>query len=160
MLDDDAIARYARQIVVPGIGPAGQLALMRATVLVTGSVRGVAQARLYLDAAGVTTSEDPTAPADVVLVAGVADLAPVARRDLATAARPVCWYVLDEDGFTAGVHPQAPLPLHAAAHTGKDAEGWHDAAACDAAAVACAILIGLDCRPGPLRFGGGTPPAR
>lgn len=158
MLDDDAIARYARQIIVPGIGAAGQERLMAATVLVLGSTRGMEQARLYLEAAGATTVDDAARDADLAIVAGVADAPPDLLRALAAATRPVCWYALHDEGFTAGVHPAAPLPLHLQADSSPDAtsDPRHDAAACDAAAVACAILIGLGHRQGPVHFDGGA----
>lgn len=142
MLDDDAIARYARQIVVPGIGASGQEKLLATTVLVTGHARGVAQARLYLEAGGVRVIEDNVAAADVILLAGVEALAPSLLASLVSSGKPVCWYVLDADGFTSGVHPDAPLPSQEAPPS-PPSTALHDAAACDAASVACAIAIGL-----------------
>jgi hypothetical protein len=144
MLDDDAIARYARQIVVPGIGASGQEKLLATTVLVAGHARGVAQARLYLEAAGVRVidNDHDLATANVVLVAGVESLAPSLLASLSSSEKPVCWYVLDADGFTSGVHPDAPLPARAVPPSPAPSE-LHDAAACDAASLACAIAIGL-----------------
>jgi molybdopterin/thiamine biosynthesis adenylyltransferase len=56
LLDDAAIERYARQIVVPGIGAAGQEKLLESTVLLVGHPRGCATAALYLRAAGVNVA--------------------------------------------------------------------------------------------------------
>lgn len=150
MLDDDAIARYARQIVVPGIGAAGQQKLLAATVMVAGHPRGAAQARLYLQAAGLRVVEAPGPSVDVVVVAGTASVAPALRSSLAAGSVPVCWYEAGGDGFTAGIHPAAPLPCTPS--TGDADDAIHDAAACDAAGLACAIVLGLAHREGPDRF--------
>ncbi len=155
---DDEIERYARQIIVPGIGVQGQERLLGAHVLVVGAARGVAQASLYLRAAGVNVVNDPAdlaacSPApSAVVVAGADCLSPAIHRLLISCGLPLCWYVLEQGGFTSGCHPQAPMP-HAAASSHADAihEALHDAAACDAAAVACAFIVGLASFPGPFQ---------
>lgn len=153
MLDDDAIARYARQIVVPGIGAAGQEKLLAATVMVAGHPRGAAQARLYLEAAGLRVVDAPGPSVDVIVLAGTASVAPALRSSLAAGSVRVCWYEAGGDGFTAGVHPAAPLPCTpSAAAAGDGDDAVHDAAACDAAGLACAIVLGLAHREGPDRF--------
>ena len=151
MLDDDAIARYARQIVVPGIGAAGQEKLLRTTVLVVGHPRAVAQATLYLDAAGVRVTGAGAGEADVAVLAGVASVSPALLAALASSSLPLCWYCVDAHGFTAGVHPSAPLPA-APQECAHEPDAVHDVAACDAAACACAIALGLAHRDGPVRF--------
>jgi len=159
VLGDDAIARYARQIVVPGIGAAGQRKLLSSTVLLLGNERGCDQARLYLRAAGVRVVR-PVTPggdenADVVVVADATALEERMRRNLLERDTPICWYVVEDDAFTAGVHPTAPLPHSRIASVVSPmaaGEAVHDAAACDAASAACAILIGLPMRSGPIRF--------
>jgi len=161
VLDDDAIARYARQIVIPGIGAAGQEKLLSSTALLLGSERGCDQAQLYLRAAGVRVLR-AAAPgragdgdvADVVLVADATTLDERTRRSLLERETPICWYVVEDEAFTAGVHPAAPLPASRAVSTASPSsarEAIHDAAACDAASVACAILIGLHSPSGPFR---------
>lgn len=160
MLDDDAIARYARQIIIPGVGAAGQQKLLQSTVLVVGDARGCGQASLYLRAAGVTVVEWPAgavASVDVVIVAEAAGLDEAARSAVLSWGKPVCWYLLEDDGFTSGVHPDAPLPEASRDASGRpeaDSSAMHDAAACDAASVACATVLGLPQRSGPFRFGG------
>lgn len=154
-LSDDQLERYARQIIVPGIGVQGQQRLIEARVLVVGHPRGVAQTALYLRAAGATVVYDGDAspvPPAMVVVAGVDALGTDRRRQLLGCGLALCWYALEETGFTSGLHPQAPLPAEAANTWIPDAidEGLHDAAACDAAAVACAWIAGLDGPAGPL----------
>ena len=162
MLGDDAIARYARQIVVPGIGAVGQERLLATTVIVAGHPRGVAQATLYLEAAGVRVvghERHELEDAQVAIVAGVDSIADPLLALLASCGKPVCWYRIDGDGFTSGVHPESPLPSSPSspscpacpASPASPAE-WHDAAACDTAAIACAIILGLPHRRGPFHF--------
>lgn len=148
MLDDDTIARYARQIVVPGIGAAGQERLLAAVVLVVGHGRGAAQATLYLTAAGLRVISNPEQEAfDLVVVADASTLEPDLRSAVLAAGRPACWYRLDPEGFSSGVHPAAALPLSPNVRTEAAnepvADALHDAAACDLAALACAIVLGL-----------------
>lgn len=163
MLDDAATLRYARQVVVPGIGGAGQEKLLACTVLVVGAARGVAQAALYLAAAGARVVRSIDEPFDVAVAADAGGLDAATREALVSRGRPACWYVLDDDGFTAGVHPGDPLPA-SVAKTGPSPDGEaplpesplhdspvHDAAACDAASVACAIVLGLPLRAGQVR---------
>ena len=157
MLDDEAIARYARQIVVPGIGAAGQEKLLASTVLVAGNQRGCDQAALYLRAAGVRVVRwtEPDCDADVVLVADATSLDEATRLALVKRGKPICWYVVDELGFTSGVHPAVRLPSPRPAGEESNpptSAAVHDAAACDAASAACAIVIGLDWRSGPFRL--------
>lgn len=144
MLTDDEIARYARQIVIPGIGASGQEKLLASTVLVVGCARGIAQASLYLAASGVRVVADVDEAFDAAIVAEVSSLEAGARTRLLESTRPLFWYVADEDGFRSGMHPAAPLPAAArdCSEEWSDAP-WNDAAACDVAALACAHLVGL-----------------
>ena len=152
-LSDDQLERYARQIIVPGIGVQGQERLLAARVLVVGAPRGVAQASVYLRAAGVAvvphTARAGAAGPGVVVVAGAEALSETERRELLASGLPLCWYALGAAGFTSGSHPQAPLPSAAAAGTTAAIDqALHDAAACHAAATACALIAGLPCRTG------------
>src|SRR5512138_3060322 len=69
MLTDDRIARYARQLLVPGIGAEGQERLFAARVRVVGAGPAAGPALLYLAQAGVGRLwiDDPesVAPADL-----------------------------------------------------------------------------------------------
>jgi hypothetical protein len=100
--------------------------------------------------------------ADLVVVADASILDERTLEALVDLGRPICWYVADEHSFTSGVHPAATVPLTRSASVagGRVAnldvtsagQAVHDAAACDAASAACAILIGLAWRSGPFRF--------
>jgi hypothetical protein len=56
-LDAGQIARYARQIALPELGPAGQRAICGARVLIVGGDLAAETARAYLAAAGVGAIE-------------------------------------------------------------------------------------------------------
>jgi hypothetical protein len=150
MLDDEAIERYARQVVVPGIGASGQERLMGTTVRIVGHPRGIAQAGLYLAAAGLRVSEEESPSPDLLLIADIDSLPESLLAQAYSLGIPVCWYALTPEGFRSGVHPDSPLPLSASTSTTPPAfrtpPAWHDAAACDAAALACAVAIGLEFR--------------
>jgi hypothetical protein len=142
LLDDAAIERYARQIVVPGIGAAGQEKLLNATVLLVGHPRGCATAALYLRAAGVNLVTGSVKPSAIVLAgASTVDDDTIAR--LTSNGSPVCWYDATRDGFASGVHPPSPLPRSTGA---QDAipDAIHDAGACAAASLACAVILGIE----------------
>jgi hypothetical protein len=156
MLSDDAIERYARQIVVPGIGAAGQQRLLDGTAVVAGNARARRQAVRYLRAAGMrvvelpselaraaTSGEDAIRSATVAVALDAPKLPPGDRRLLLELGIPVCWYAAGLSSFSSGVHPDAPLPDAGSAAGTPDV---HDAAACEAAALACAIVVGLPCR--------------
>ena len=57
MLNAEQVARYARQIALPEIGPEGQAAICGARVLVVGGDLAAETARTYLTAAGVGAVE-------------------------------------------------------------------------------------------------------
>jgi hypothetical protein len=151
VLDDAAIERYARQIIVPGIGAAGQEKLLRSTVLVIGHPRGCATASLYLRAAGVNVVSE-RGHADVIVVADTRAIDFPAHARVMASSAPACWYTIVDGAFVAGIHPDCPLPLPEAPATGSGDSPIHDAAACDAASTACAILIGIDRGSGAIRF--------
>jgi hypothetical protein len=56
---------------------------------------------------------------------------------------PVCWYDADEDGFTSGVHPAAPLPRSSSRKEVAESSAVHDAGACAAASNACSVILGM-----------------
>jgi hypothetical protein len=152
LLDDHEIERYARQIVVPGIGAAGQEKLLNSTVLIVGHPRGCATAALFLRAAGVNViSELKYAASDAIVISDTNALDAATYSRLTSTGRPICWYALANDACITGIHPLSPVPLPVIGMTAGDSP-LHDAAASDAAAAACAILSGIECRSGPFRF--------
>jgi hypothetical protein len=62
-LDAGQVARYARQIALPEIGPDGQAAICGARVLIVGSDLAAETARTYLMAAGVGAVQTREQPA-------------------------------------------------------------------------------------------------
>ena len=56
-MDADQVARYARQIALPEVGPEGQAAICGARVLIVGGDLAAETARTYLAAAGVGAVE-------------------------------------------------------------------------------------------------------
>ena len=71
-LRDEEIERYARQIIVPGIGAAGQARLCASRVTAVGNPEGVESALTYLASAGLHVLRAPgCAPVDCVVVADV-----------------------------------------------------------------------------------------
>jgi hypothetical protein len=152
LLDDASIERYARQIVVPGIGAAGQEKLLQSVVILVGHPRGCRTAALYLEAAGVTLAADSPAPSAIVIANP--STTDEATLDLLTAkAAPVCWYEADEDGFACGVHPGCAFPRPTGrGDTAPPLDAVHDAGACAAAALACAVILGLELGSGTSRL--------
>jgi len=150
VLSDDAIERYARQIVLPEIGVSGQGRLLASTVLVVGHPRGVRQATLYLRAAGARVTLSASVPEpDVVVVADASTLDASLHEKLVTGAGPLCWYRCEGAAFTTGIHPASALP--APRITARETpDALHDAAACDVAALACALIVGMSPDPAPV----------
>src|SRR5689334_15594173 len=111
MLTDEQVERYARQIIVPGIGAAGQQKLLDSTVLVVGEEHGCRQARRYLEAAGVRTIDAGAALCgdafDVVIACGANSLGQDVDKILGARSIPIAWYALEPDGFVAGIAPGA-----------------------------------------------------
>src|ERR1700743_954464 len=63
-LNADQVARYARQIALPEVGPEGQAAICGARVLIVGGDLAAETARTYLAAAGVGAVEMRTRVGD------------------------------------------------------------------------------------------------
>ncbi len=158
MLGDDQVERYARQIVVPGIGAAGQEKLLASTVLVVGHPRGCRTAALYLRAAGVNVSSPLAAGSarepDAVVLCDAAAIGEDERANLLARGAPVCWYAADDAGFVSGVHVEAEplLALFPVTAGPCGPSATHDVAGCEAASLACAVLLRLPHAAGPVRF--------
>lgn len=93
-LSEDQVERFARQIIVPGVGAEGQMRLCAARVFADGHPEGVRVASQYLRSAGVTVYLATTAPPrlDCVVLAGVRELSPRRVDELAAASPLIAWY--------------------------------------------------------------------
>ncbi len=106
-LDGDALQRFARQIVLPEVGEAGQRRLGAASVRLLGLGPCVESARTYLLAAGVGRVTAADEPVDLVAWAGGAPRPDGLRVDVGLQRTP--------DGCLATLDPDAPLGLYDAA---------------------------------------------
>jgi len=144
VLDDAAIERFARQIVVPGVGAEGQERICSTRIVVIGEPAGVALARTYACAAGFCVEARTNRPIGCVLVAGTRSLDAQSLADLAVFAAPILWYRLDDAGIIAGIAAAgAPIEgLVASAAGSADDDIRHALAAADLVASAIAIALG------------------
>jgi len=146
-LSDQDIERYARQIVIPGIGAAGQERLIRTRVLVCGRPDGAEVARRYLETAGLQICESgEQETADAVLLA---DPGPDCDMASLPASLPVAWYRLQGTTIRSGVAPGAAAALAAAGEAAPEeteqhpeCQILHAVAACDGAATIIALTLG------------------
>ena len=141
-LTDAEIERYARQIIVPGIGAAGQARLCSARVVVFGEEAGARIATLYARALGCSIVPAGSA-ADAIIVAGCVDDEPAA---FALAACPVVWYALDGTQIRSGVvrPPDVFRPYTVRAPATATTEVMHAIAACNAVGTAAAVILGWE----------------
>jgi hypothetical protein len=147
LLDAEAVERYARQIVVPGVGAGGQVKLLEATVAVFGHPRGVGAARDYLTAAGIRVLTAPFGEtADCVVLADVRG--PTYEREIPPCSvdTPIAWYEIRGPILAAGLATRDTLPRFASDHACADGTEdpctiiAHRIAASDAAGLAVAAL--------------------
>jgi hypothetical protein len=145
VLDDETVERYARQIIVPGVGARGQARLLATTAAVLGHPAGVDAARAYLVAAGVRVVTAPfTAPADCVVLADTRE-----REVLPCLAdAPIAWYEIRGPFLAGGVATRDTLPHFSRDNAGPESLEnpytlvAHRVGASDAAGMAVAALLG------------------
>ena len=148
-LDDETVERYARQIIVPEIGAAGQAKLLAATVAVFGHPLGVGAARAYLTAAGIRVVTAPFGEtADCLVLADVRG--PTYEREMPPCSvdTPIVWYEIRGPILAGGVATRGTLPRFAS--NDAYADGMEDPctiiahriAASDAAGLAVAAILG------------------
>lgn len=148
-LTDAEVERYARQIVIPGLGASGQARLLESSILVTGDPLAATLARRYASAAGARVTEQ-CAGADCIVLAGCEGIEAAVLENVVRAGAPVVWYRMAADGFTSGVacggdevrsacRRAEPAPRALAL---DHARALHAAAACDAVARAIGVLLG------------------
>ena len=144
MLDDTAIERFARQIVVPGVGAEGQERICSARILITGEPTGVALAQAYARAAGFPVLAAAHDTPACVLVAGTHSLDAKSLDDLRAAGAPILWYRIDEETIVAGT-AAAGEPLDDLRSSNKRSPGneiRHALAAADLVAAAVGLVLG------------------
>lgn len=144
-LGDSQLERYARQVIIPGVGVAGQERLLAGRVLILGEERERDITAEYLTRAGVTISLSPSERVDCVIGCRVES---IDSGDLVAAAKtgaPLLWYSLSGRTLTAGV--LSPYDGHRPIERVERTD-HHDGAclgalaACDAAATALSVLLG------------------
>ena len=149
VLDDETVERYARQIIVPGVGARGQARLLTTTVAVLGHPAGVDAARAYLVAAGVHVVTAPfSAPADCVVLADARE--PARERELlpCSADTPIAWYEIRGPFLAGGVATRDTLPHFSSGNAGPESTEnpytlvAHRIGASDAAGMAVAAILG------------------
>ena len=147
-LSEYQIERFARQIIVPGVGAEGQMRLCAAEVFVDGHPEGARVATQYLRAAGVRvgSATNPPSHLDCVVLAGAGSL-PTDRVQLLIHSAPLlAWYALVEHGIRGGLanasrglsHLSPPVAAPAA----HGITMAHRIAGADVAATAVAALLG------------------
>jgi sulfur-carrier protein adenylyltransferase/sulfurtransferase len=103
-LADDQLARYARQIRIPEIGPGGQARLLGARVLVVGAGGLGSPAALYLAAAGVGTLR--------IVDFDVVDLSNLQRQVLHSTERLGQLKVESAEATLRALNPDVRIELH------------------------------------------------
>jgi len=158
-LTDADLERFARQIVIPGIGVAGQTKLLASRVLVAGAQEGVRQALLYLERTGINAHEPDVGPAktpastpDCILIAGLNALGVERRTWLLSFATPIVWYVPKDSRLQFGiVRPGETLPHLDASPLAESCTTeesiLHRVGACEAVARVAAVILGWEVTP-------------
>lgn len=146
-LTDEQIERFARQIIVQGVGAEGQLRLCTAEVFVDGHLEGRRTAERYLRAAGarVATATAPPPNLSCVVLAGTNDLVPERMTTLLNAAPLIAWYALVGRTIRAGLASAEMTIPDVPARDGarsRHAVLAHRIAGADVATTAVAALLG------------------
>ncbi len=157
-LDDDAVALYARQIIVPGVGAAGQARLSATTVAAIGNRWGCDAAISYLAAAGLRVATPPFGgDVDVVVLA---DHCAAAAHELGGSRPeiPVAWYALDEDSILGGLTTASQVSALAIQRSGSERDDTlarvaHRMGGLDAASTAIAAVLDWQRPPEQHRLG-------
>jgi hypothetical protein len=104
-LSEHNVERYARQIIIPGVGAEGQQILCAAEVFIDGHPVGRRVASQYLRAAGVhvVLATNPPPRVDCVVLTGTADLPEARVEALARSAPLLTWYAVLSGGICGGV---------------------------------------------------------
>jgi len=147
-LSDGDLERYARHVIIPGVGVSGQARLLRARVAVAGHGSSAAICTRYLERCGVTIVREAAPPPDCYTAVGIDEIDETLLHLWGETRRPLVWVALRagrllrgyEPAFD-GVRPMArrrrEIPRDLAAET---------AAACDAANRVLSALLGWEQR--------------
>jgi len=147
-LSDEQVERYARQIIVPGVGAEGQLTLCAAKVFVDGHAEGSSVAARYLRAAGVCVAETTNPPPriDCLVLAGVTDLPRDRFEALSLSAPLIAWYAVVHGrvhgGLADAAHPISLPQSHSRGLLPAHNEVVHQIAGADVATTTVAALLG------------------
>jgi hypothetical protein len=143
-LGDSQLQRYARQVIIPGLGAEGQQRLLDARALVIGPARERDIAADYLARAGVGLADADDEHVDCIVACAVTTLTDTERAALEPHRCPIVWYSLNGRILLAGTLLR--FDASAIDRIGYTDETTHPAlaslAACDAAASAISILLG------------------
>jgi hypothetical protein len=142
VLDDTEIERFARQIVVPGIGADGQERICSVGLVIVGEPAGARLVETYARAAGFAVGVRPPA---CVLVAGSQGVDADGLSELRALGVPILWYRLHSTHIEGGmIAPGQPLDLLLAseAPVSAPASGRHALAAADLVAHAIGLVLG------------------
>lgn len=145
-LSDAQIDRFARQIILPGVGAAGQARLLEARVAVCGTAKGARHAVRYLRAGGLqvcATDAEPTP--EFAIIAGTLGAECDGARVLHARGTTIVWYETDGRRIRSGVaSPDREFPIarnRSAESAAADDEPLHAVAACDAVNTLIAVIL-------------------
>jgi hypothetical protein len=147
-LDDSQLERYARQVIIPGVGTRGQERLLASRVLVVGCAPERAIAAEYLAGSGVIVCTSTDEPIDCILACRLDAITDGKLARLGTRDAALVWYILSGRELVAGCVARfdGKRPTHAhSTQTGilnQEENALGSLAACDAAASTIALLLG------------------
>jgi hypothetical protein len=152
-LSEHNVERYARQIIIPGVGAEGQRRLCAAEVFVDGHPVGRRVASQYLQAAGVCVAlaTNPPVGIDCIVLAGAADLPGERVKELARSAPLLTWYSVLQSGICGGLAVDGQVNFRPYESLGEPRPDHlhvlHHLAGADVAATTVAALLGW-CKKG------------
>jgi hypothetical protein len=101
-LSDEDLERYARHVIVPGVGARGQARLLRARVTVAGAASAAAICRLALRRCGVRVSDALDASPDCYAAVGIDEIDDAVLQDWAASGKPLVWAALRSGSILRG----------------------------------------------------------
>jgi hypothetical protein len=147
-LDDSQLERYARQVIIPGVGTDGQERLLASRVWVVGYAPECAVAAEYLGGSGVTVCTSAGEPIDCILACRLDAISDEELARLGTRDAALVWYILSGRELVAGsvmkFEGRRPTDAQSTPTEIRNQEetALGSLAACDAAASTIALLLG------------------